>query len=86
MEEKYYVTMTDKFLSGWGKAENKINKLILVCDNHLEAFTVYNNATNRKDMIYINIHDKKPYYNSKRYYVSWHDKNDYPEWYENRLQ
>jgi hypothetical protein len=22
----YYVTMTDKFMSGWGKADGKINK------------------------------------------------------------
>ena len=24
----YYVTMTDKFMSGWGKARGKINKLV----------------------------------------------------------
>ena len=25
---KYYVTMTDSFMSGWGYAKNKINKLV----------------------------------------------------------
>ena len=26
--KKLYVTMTDKFMSGWGLADNKINKLV----------------------------------------------------------
>ena len=81
MDKKYYVTMTDKFMSGWGKAENKINKLVFECNDHLEAFTVYNHATNRKDMIHVNIHNKKPYYNSNKYYISNHNKNDREEWY-----
>jgi len=25
--QRYYVTMTDKFMSGWGMAANKTNKL-----------------------------------------------------------
>ena len=35
MNKKYYVSMTDSFLSGWGMAENKISKYILtiVCRN-----------------------------------------------------
>ena len=31
--EKIYVSMTDKFLSGWGLANNKIDKLVIVCEN-----------------------------------------------------
>ena len=41
---KYYVTMTDKFMSGWGYAENKINKLIFICDNYKDAKIVFNNS------------------------------------------
>ena len=43
MDKKYYVSMTDSFLSGWGMAENKISKYIIICDNleQARAFTLY---------------------------------------------
>ena len=66
-EKKYYVTMTDTAMSGWGCAKNRINKLIFVCDTYEEAVIVENNAHERSDMTYINICTKKPYYNPKRY-------------------
>ena len=28
---KYYVTMTDKAMSGWGMAKNKTNKYVVIC-------------------------------------------------------
>ena len=37
MDKKYYVSMTDSFLSGWGMAENKISKYIVICDNLEQA-------------------------------------------------
>jgi hypothetical protein len=80
-ENKCYVTMTDKFLSGWGMAQGKINKLIITCDNFTEASIVENNALRRSDMKYINVRDSKPYYNSNNYFVSWHDKSDYSRWF-----
>ena len=76
----YYVTMTDKFMSGWGKAEGKTNKVVLECDTYQEAQVVAENARNRGDMNYINIRATKPYYNNN-YYVSYHDKTTYTEWY-----
>jgi hypothetical protein len=82
MAEKYYVTMTDKFMSGWGSAQGKINKLVLTCDSYTEANIVKQNAENRSDMKYINICTKKPCYNQDHYLVSWHDKNDYSTWYK----
>jgi len=33
----YYVTMTDKFMSGWGQAHGKINKMVVECDTYEEA-------------------------------------------------
>jgi len=49
----YYVTMTDKFMSGWGLAKGKINKLIFSCDTYEQAIIVRNNAQARTDQIYI---------------------------------
>lgn len=33
----YYVSMTDKFMSGWGMAEGKLNKLVISCNTAEEA-------------------------------------------------
>lgn len=77
-----YVTMTDKFLSGWGNAEGKVNKLIFECENFNEAEIVADNARARSDMKYVNICTKKPSYNSTRYFVQVKNKEDYPSWYQ----
>lgn len=78
---KYYVTMTDKFMSGWGLSANKINKLILECDSYDEAIIVENNAKKRSEMKFISICRKKPSYPTEKYYVSFKTKTDYPMWY-----
>lgn len=39
-----YVTMTDNFMSGWGDAEGKINKLSIECDDCDEAEIVAENC------------------------------------------
>ena len=77
----YYVTMTDKFMSGWGMAKKRTNKLVLTCDNMTEAMTVERNAQDRTEMKYINIRSTKPYYNKEYYFTSWHDRSDYDTWY-----
>ena len=79
---RHYVTMTDKFMSDWGMAKGKINKLVISCDTYDEAITVANNAERRDEMKYINITSKKPYYNPNRYHVSWHGRTegDYESW------
>ena len=79
---KYYVTMTDKFMSGWGMAEGKINKLVIECDSYDIAECVRDYALTRDEMKHINISVKKPYYNPSRYYVSLHDKTDYSNWFK----
>ena len=58
----YYVTMTDKFMSGWGMAEGKTNKFIVVCETYMDAEIIQRNAEKRDEMKYINITDKKPRY------------------------
>ncbi len=81
MKTKYYVTMTDKFMSGWGRARDKINKLVIECNGSMEAVTVAVNAKDRPEMKYINIRETKPYYNQERYETSWHDRGDYSRWF-----
>lgn len=78
---KYYVTMTDSFLSGWGMAKDKINKLVIECDSLQEAEIVADNARRRSDMKYVNICANKPRYSSSKYHVSWHDKSSYDKWF-----
>jgi len=78
----YWVSMTDKFMSGWGMANNKINKLVIECETLTETIIVSDNARERKEMIRIFIHrHKKPYYNPNRYFVSEHKKTDYDCWF-----
>ena len=79
---KIYVTMTDSFLSGWGMAKGKINKLVFECDSYEEAEIVADNARNRGDQKYINISYKKPYYNKNKYFVQFKTKEEYPNWYK----
>jgi hypothetical protein len=62
--KKIYVAMTDKFMSGWGKATNKTNKFIIVCDNWAQAEIIERNAKKRNEMKYINICINKPRYSS----------------------
>lgn len=69
-KKKVYVTMTDKFMSGWGLAKNKLNKFVITCDNYEQAKIVYNNAKKREEMKFVNIVYNKPYYNEKFYKVS----------------
>ncbi len=80
----YYVTMTDKFMSGWGKAKGLINKLILSCETYDEALIAAQNAKNRSEMKYINIRNQKPYYSADRYCVSRHGRTegDYQSWFK----
>ena len=80
-EKVYYVTMTDWFMSGWGDATGRINKLVFVCHSYEEAKIVEDNAQNRTDMKYINICATKPYYNKGRYYTQYKDDGDYNSWY-----
>jgi len=81
-QQKYYVCMIDRFMSGWGKAEGKINKLVIECETYEESIIIHNNAVRRPEMKYININRNKPHYNKDIYYVSMHDKTDYKNWFK----
>jgi hypothetical protein len=79
---KFYVTMTDRSLSKWGLSKGKINKLVLECNDYEELDKVYNNALKRNDMKYVNIRYTKPCYNKNYYFVSFHNREDYPNFYK----
>lgn len=59
---KYYVTMTDKFMSGWGMAKGRTNKYVVECDNYEQAKIIERNARKRSEMKYVNIRASKPSY------------------------
>lgn len=77
----YYVTMTDTFMSGWGLAKNKKNKLVFICDDMEQAQIVADNAAYRTDQKYINICVRAPRYNNKTHYTQYKTIEDYPSWY-----
>lgn len=75
----FYVTCTDKSLSGWGHAEGKRCKYIYPCDSMTEAKKVAENLSSRSQK-YINICCRKPFYSGQLNVVdidpdSWFRKN-----------
>lgn len=81
MTKNWYVTMTDKYMSDWGMAAGRTNKLVIICDTLEEAEVVADNAR-RKGMKYVNITKREPRYNEEKYRVSWHDRSDYSAWFK----
>ena len=79
-----YVTMTDTFMSGWGYADNKINKLVFICKDIKEAKIVKDNAEHRTDQKHINICSNYPYhlFNNKKYYAQLKHSKNYSAWYK----
>lgn len=66
----FYVTMTDKFMSGWGHASGKTNKFVVECKTLTQAKTIALNARRRSEMKYVRIVYCKPKYSPQRYLVS----------------
>lgn len=84
-EYRFFVTMTDKFLSGWGEAEGKIAKRVILCKTWREARIIEDgikNCKNQNDMRYVNICTDFPRYNAKRYKVSINLYGDCPLYIE----
>ena len=88
-----YVCTTDKFMSGWGRAEGLINKLIIICETPEEAEIVLANAEARDDQKHISASCYPPSYFHKKwektgsdyqsgnYYVQIKTRNDMPMWF-----
>ncbi len=81
--EMYYVVMTDRFMSGWGPAADKINKLVISCNNKSEAEVVADNAKRRGEMKEVKVRATMPKFDSLYYHVSWHGRTqgDYETWF-----
>ena len=63
-----FVTMSDKFMSGWGCATNKTAKRVIICQNSCEAYTLRDRLFNPKyGMKYVNITYDLPKYSSTKY-------------------
>lgn len=75
---KYYVTMTDRFMSGWGMAKGKTNKLIIECDTHEQAEIIKRNALRRSEMRFVNVCSNRPKY-GKSVMESWKTWEDMGE-------
>ena len=65
-----FVWMTDKFMSGWGQARGKINKLIIRCDTLEQAECIFKNAQMRDEMKNVNYGRKLPYFSENKYKLS----------------
>jgi len=72
----YYVTMTDKFMSGWGLAEGKTNKLVIECETYDQASQIERAAKTRSEMKGVNILTSKPYYSEAHVLTSWKTYED----------
>lgn len=77
-QQKFYVTMTDKFMSGWGMAKGKTNKLIIECDTYEQAAIIERNARRRDEMKYVNICTSRPRYgrNVVESWKAWEDMGE----------
>ena len=65
-----YVTMNDKFMSGWGGAQGKINKYVVECSTREQADQIVAAARRRSEMKYINRVARLPKYPESKYVVS----------------
>ena len=75
----FYVTMTDKFLSGWGYAKGRTNKLIVECNTIDEAAQIERAARQRAEMKYVNICTRRPRYGA-HVLESWKTYADMTGW------
>lgn len=51
---RYIIKAKDKFLSGWGKAENKSHIQLIACKNEIELNTILNDVRNDDSFNYVN--------------------------------
>lgn len=84
-DAKWYVVSTDKFMSGWGKADKMQNKLIFPTNSLDEAKNVEHYAKSRDDQIRVNIVSTKPKYDKRTNYIQLkmkHGDSNYNNWYK----
>lgn len=67
---KYWVAMTDKFMSNWVHDPLRTSKLVVECDDYEQALSIHERAKRRPEMKSVNIHVRRPSYNPMNYVVS----------------
>lgn len=72
----YYVTMTDRFMSGWGLASGLTNKLVIECPTYTQAEQIAQAAKQRSEMRRVNIRTTRPHYNPRAVLTSWKHYDD----------
>lgn len=77
-DDKVFVTATDKSMSGWGIADHKTSKIIVVCDNMADAYTVRDKMESKDELKYVNITTSLPRYSSTRYTSTFYLFEDSP--------
>lgn len=59
-EAPYYVVAIDTFMSGWGEARDRTNKVVLPCESRRVAEKVLEYARSRSEMRQAKIISRKP--------------------------
>jgi len=81
----YYVSMVDRFLSGWGQASSRKALFIYGARSYDEAMIIADNARARTDQSNVRIHHGKPrVHDPTRYRFEFVDPADkgYTRWYK----
>lgn len=80
LEGKIFVWFTDKHLSGWGGADGRTHKQVIICEDWQTADKIHDNLKydKRHGARYVNIGRKLPYLG--KYSVSYRLAEDCPAW------
>ena len=71
--DEYFVTFTDKKLSGWGCAEGRKAKVVVVCANRAQAYALYDKLTTKRGLqlfSHASVRTTVPRYPTKKYHTS----------------
>jgi hypothetical protein len=78
---RFYVLSNDRFMSGWGKARNMINTIVLPCRSYEEAEAVARYAKSREEQYRVRIVSRKPTLRRGVLYSVVEKPDDYSLWY-----
>lgn len=77
-----YVTMTDTFLTGWGKARGRIAKYVMGANTLEEAQIIIQNAEDRGDQKNIRLRQTRPTYPILTHRIGFMDRESAKAWLE----
>lgn len=77
----FFVTATDKSLSGWGRAKGKTSKVVIVCGSAGDARIVRDGILRQPasdNLIYVRITPECPHYPASRCVTTYHSFDEVP--------